>query len=79
MMQYKMVLELCQKLHLLIYASQSVHDIKNYPIFIYRIESGNCWKKEKKLQQFEYLEKKELFRWNNKFFIVFGGLSLVKK
>ena len=59
MMQYKMVLELFQKLHPLIHASQFIHDINcpNYPI-----ESGKCGKKEKKLQQFEYLTKKELFR-----------------
>ena len=57
-----MVLELFQKLHLLIYASQFVHDIINYPTFIYAIESGKCGKKEKKLQQFECLKKKELFR-----------------
>ena len=73
-----MVLELFQKLHLLIYASQFVHDIINYPTFIYPIESGKCGKKKKKLQQFWYLKKKELFRWNEKFFIVFEGLSLVK-
>ena len=59
-MQYKMVLELFQKLHPLIYASQFVHDIINYPTFIYPIESGKCRKKEKKLQQFEFLKKKEL-------------------
>ena len=70
MMQYKMVLELFQKLHPLIYASQFVHGI---------IESGKCRKKEKKLQQFEYLKKKELFRWNKKLFIVFEWLSLVQK
>ena len=52
-MQYKMVLDFFQKLHPLIYASQFAHDI---------IESGKCRKKEKKLQQFEYLQKKELFR-----------------
>ena len=62
MVQYITVLELFQKLHSLIYASQSVHDIINYPTFIYPIESGKCGKKEKKIQQFEYLEKKELFR-----------------
>ena len=44
-----MVLDLFQKSHPLIHASQLVHDI---------IESGNCGKKEKKLQQFEYLKKK---------------------
>ena len=38
MMQYKMVLELFQKLHPLIYANQFVHDI---------IESGKHGKKEK--------------------------------
>ena len=62
MVQYKTVLELLQKLHPLIYESQSVHDIKNYLTFIYPIESGKCGKKEKKLQQFKYLEKKKLFR-----------------
>ena len=44
-----MVLELFQKLHPLIYASQFIHDI---------IESEKCEKKKKKLQQFEYLRKK---------------------
>ena len=58
MVQYKMVLELLQNFHPLIYASQFVHDIINYPTFIYPIESGKCGKKEKKLQQFEYLTKK---------------------
>ena len=62
MMQYKMVLELFQKLLPLIYGSQFVHDIINCPTFIYPIESGKCRKKEKKLRQFEYLKKKELFR-----------------
>ena len=51
----------------------------NYPTFIYPIESEKCGKKKKKLQQFEYLTKKELFRLNKKSFIVFEGLSLVKK
>ena len=55
-----MVLELFQKLHLLIYASQFVHDIIDYPTFIYPIESGKYRKKEKKLQQFYYLKKKKL-------------------
>ena len=73
-------LELFQKLHPLIYASQFVHDIINYPTFIYHIESGKSGEKEKKIQQFEYLEKKELFRWIKILhFIVFEGLSLVKK
>ena len=58
MMQYKMVLELCQKLHLLIYASQSVHDIINYPTFISRIESENCWKKEKNYNNLNISRKK---------------------
>ena len=75
MVQYKTVLELFQTFQLLVYASQFVHDIINYPTFIYPIESGKCGKKEKKFQQFEYLEKKELSRWNKKFFIVFEGLS----
>ena len=74
-----MVLGLFQKLHRLIYASQFVHDIINYPTSIYPIESGKCRKKEKKLQQIEYLKKKELFRWNKTFFIAFEGLWLVKK
>ena len=52
-----MVLELFQKLHPLINESQFVHDIINYPTFIYPIESKKCVKKKKKLQ-FEYLEKK---------------------
>ena len=58
----KMILELFQKLYPLIYASQFVHDIINYLSFIYPIESAKCGKKEKKLQQFEYLKKKELFK-----------------
>ena len=49
MMQYKMVLELFQKVHPLIYASQFIHDIINCPTFIYPIESGKCGKKEKKI------------------------------
>ena len=61
MVQHKTVLELFQKLHLLIYAIQFVHDIINYPTFIYPIESAKCGKKEKKLQQFEYFEKKRAF------------------
>ena len=59
MMQYKMVLELFQKLHPLNYASQFVHDIIDYPSFIYPIEYEKCRKKEEKLQQFEYLKKKK--------------------
>ena len=78
MVHYKTVLELFQKLRQLIYASQFVHDI-NYPIFIYPIKSGKCGKKEKKLQQFEYLEKKKLLKRNEKFFIVFEGLSFGEK
>ena len=35
-----------------------VHDIINYPTFICPIESWKCGKKQKKLQQFEYLTKK---------------------
>ena len=60
MMQHKMVLELFQKLHPLIYASQFVHDIIDYPTFIYPIKSGKCRKKERKLQQFEHLKEKKL-------------------
>ena len=60
MMQWKTVLELLQKLHPLIYASQFVHDIIDYPTFIYAIESGKCRKKDKKLQHFDYLKKKKL-------------------
>ena len=55
-----MVLELFQKLHPLIYAIQFVQDIINYPTSNYPIESGKCGNKEKKLQQFECLTKKEL-------------------
>ena len=47
MMQYEGVSEFFQKLHPLIYASQFVHGIINYPTFIYPIESGKCGKKEK--------------------------------
>ena len=57
-----MVLESFHKLHPLIYASQFVSDNINHPTFIYPIESEKCRKKEKKLQQFEYLKKKDLFR-----------------
>ena len=57
-----MVLEFFQKLRLLIYANELVHGIINYPTLIYPIESGKYRKKEKKLKQFEYLMKKELFR-----------------
>ena len=60
MMQYKMALELFQNIHPLIYACQFVHDIIDYPTLIYSIESGKYTKKEKKLQQFEYLKKKKL-------------------
>ena len=48
MMQYKLVLELFQKLQPLIYASEIVHDIINYLTFIYGTEYGKCGKKEKK-------------------------------
>ena len=61
MMQYKMVLELFQKLNRLIYASQFDNDIIDYPTFICPIESGKCRKKEKKLQQFECLKLKKAF------------------
>ena len=53
MMQCKMVLRLFQ--------NQFVHDIIDYPTFIYPMESGKCRKKEKKLQQFEYLKKKSFY------------------
>ena len=46
-MQYKTVLELFQKLYLLVYATQFIHDIINYLTFIYPIESGTCGKKDK--------------------------------
>ena len=70
MMQYK--------LHLLIYASQFIHDIINHPTFIYPIESGKCRRKEKKLRQFEYLIKKISFLDEMKrFLIVFERLSSV--
>ena len=59
-MQYKIVLDLFQKLHPLIYARMFIHDIIDYPTFIYPIESGKCRKKVKKLKQFEYLKKKKL-------------------
>ena len=62
MVQYKTVSELFQKLNLLIYAGQVIHDIINYPTFLYTYEYEKCGKKEKKLQQFEYLKKKELLR-----------------
>ena len=62
MVQYETILELFQNLHVLIYASHFAHDIIIYPTLIYPAESGKCRKKEKKLQQFEYLKKTELFR-----------------
>ena len=52
MIQYKMVLELFQKVHQLIYPSQFVPDIINYPTFIYPMEPGEFGKKEK----IEYLK-----------------------
>ena len=61
MMQYKLVLELFQKLQPLIYASEIVHDIINYLTFIYSTEYGKCGKKEKKWQQFEHLKKERAF------------------
>ena len=72
-----MVLELFQKLHSLIYASQFVHDIINYSTFICPTESGLCGKKERKSEQFEYLKNKSFL--DEMLFIVFEGLSLVKK
>ena len=60
MMQHKMVLELFQKLHPLIYSSQFVHDFVDYLTFIYPIQSGKSRKKERKLQQFEHLQRKKL-------------------
>ena len=54
-----MVSKLFQKLHPLIYASQFIHDIIDYLTFIYPIESGKCRKKQKKLQQVEYLKKEK--------------------
>ena len=61
MMQYKLVLELFQKLQPLLYASEIVHDIINYLTFIYGTEYGKCGKKEKKWQQFEHLKKERAF------------------
>ena len=47
---------------------------------MYPIESEKCEKKEKKLQNFEYLKKKELFILNNKSFSQFlKDYNLVKK
>ena len=67
--------ELFQKLHLLIYASQFVHDIINYPIFIYPTESGKCGKKRENYNNLNMSRKKETFTWNKKVFVVFEGLS----
>ena len=61
MMQYNMVLELFQKLDPLIYASQFVHDIVDYPTFIYPIESGKSRKKEKKLHNLNISRKKSFY------------------
>ena len=61
MMQYKMVLELFQKLDPLIYSSQFVHDIVDYPTFIYPIESGKSRKKEKKLHNLNISRKKSFY------------------
>ena len=64
-----MVLELFLKLHPLIYASQFIHDI---------IESEKCEKK-KKITAIWISQEKELYGWNKKLFIVFEGLSLLKR
>ena len=49
MMQYKTVLELFRKLHTLIYASQFVHDITDYPTFICPVESGEVQREREKI------------------------------
>ena len=61
MMQYKVVFKLFQKLHLLIYASQFMRSYVLPLLFAHL--SLEKQKGRKKLQKFEYLEKKkDLFR-----------------
>ena len=80
MMQYKMVLELFQKLHPLNYASQFVHDIIDYPSFIeYEYWIWEVQKERGEITTIWISQEKKAFIWNKKFFIVFEGLSLVKK
>ena len=55
-----------------------IHGIKNYSTFICPFESENCGKQGKKLQKFEYLEKKKSFLDEIKF-SVFEGLSFGEK
>ena len=59
MMQWKAVFELCQKLHLQIYASHFM--TSNYFTSICPFQSGKCGKEGKKTQKFEYLESEKSF------------------
>ena len=58
-MQYNVVWELFQKLHSLIYASQFIHDIIDYPTFIYPIESGKCKRMRKNYSNLNISRKKK--------------------
>ena len=77
MMQCKAVLELFQKLHLQIYASQFMtSQVIPLPFVLLNLEGvERKWKNHKK---FEYLEKEKSFLGEIKktFFIVFKGLSV---
>ena len=77
MMKCKAVFELCQKLHLQIYASQFM---TNYCTSIHPFESGKYDKEDKKLQEFEYLENEKSFLDEIKSVFQFlKGYHLVKK
>ena len=76
MMQYKMVLDLFQKLHPLIRGSQFLHDIIDYPTFIILLNLGSA-ERNRKNYNLNISRKKKTF--TQMFFIAFEGLSLVKK
>ena len=73
MMDYKVVFELFQKLHLQIYASQFMIPKKLFHFHL----SFWIWKgwtvREKITKIWIFPERKELFWWNKTFFIVFEG------
>ena len=58
MMQYKKVLELFQKLHSLIYASQFVHDIINFPLSFILLNLGTTERKRKNYNNLNISRKK---------------------
>ena len=69
-------MELFQKLHLKIYASQFI----SYSTSICPFESAKCGKERKKSQKLEYLENEMSFLDEIKnIFIVFKGLSVGEK